>query len=133
MKLMRTPGNIPLGKDGLPQYWREWKPEMRTAYLERNLYAPFKQATGVDLKAEVQKRLEAALFSLRVRLSVAKKTDSPVFRWDAEAKVEQAVRDYLRRKEAPAVRRSGARAAEWPSDDELVRREMAIRRQGVRR
>lgn len=90
--------NIALGKDGLPQNWKNWDKYWREAYLEKVLYGPMRKR-GIDVKKMIEKAISDALFASRVRAAVKKKTlDNPAFFYDLEWKVGQAMEAYLRRK-----------------------------------
>jgi hypothetical protein len=93
MKTMLTLPNIPVNpKTGLPENWDNWTQIWKDGYLEKTLYQPFAKRTGVDLKAAILKALDKWLFELRVRAGVAKKFNDPIFQWDLEYRIDQALK-----------------------------------------
>jgi len=114
--LTKTLPNIPVNpRTALPENWNNWTDEFKKAYLEKTVYEPLKKK-GVDLRAIIAKALSDKLFELRVRAGVAKKFNDPIFQWDLEYKIEQALKRLKARgyKTSPTTRSTPGTAAARP-------------------
>jgi hypothetical protein len=101
---MKDNPNIPMGVDGLPDCFKRWSPDIQKCWLERNVHEPFRKKHGYDLRLEILQRLEIELMKARILQKVKGKIFPSYFNFDVEAKILNAMQNYLRRKRAPAAR-----------------------------